>query len=134
MVDEGPEEGSVETYTRTFTEDDVREFADLSRDEGTHHVVEQGDGRLMVHGLLTATLPTKIGGDIDYVARRMAFEFRQPVYTGEAVTCELTVDAVEETDGRLEVAVSFVCTNEDDDVVLRGDSDGVVFGWETGGH
>lgn len=128
MPEDLPEPGDTETYTRTFTEEEVRQFADLSRDRGDHHVVGQGGGRLMVHGLLTATLPTKIGGDIDFVARTMEFEFFRPVYTGEAVTCELTVDDVEEGDGRVELAASFVCRNEDDEAVLRGACEGVVFG------
>jgi hypothetical protein len=40
-------------------------FADVSRDRGIHHVKSDEDGRLLVHGLLTATIPTKLGGDID---------------------------------------------------------------------
>lgn len=128
MPEDLPEPGDTETYTRTFTEEDVQQFADLSRDRGYHHVVERGNGQVMVHGLLTATLPTKIGGDIDFVARSMEFEFLQPVYTGEAVTCELTVDDVAETEDRHELVVSFVCRNEADEAVLRGTSEGVVFG------
>ena len=122
------EEGQVVTYERTFTPEEVREFADLSGDEGYHHLVAGQTGDLMVHGLLTATLPTKVGGDIDYVARTMEFEFPRPVYTGEAITCELTLDTVTETEGRTELDTSWVCTNEDDEVVMRGSSSGVVFG------
>lgn len=128
MTDAVPAAGDVETYARTFTPEDVRQFADLSQDEGYHHLVEQQDGRLMVHGLLTATMPTKIGGDMDYVARSMTFEFPRPVYTGETITCEVTVEDVDETGDRVELSAAFVCTNEDDEVVLRGDSEGVVFG------
>lgn len=122
------EEGLVVTYERTFTPEEVREFADLSGDEGYHHLVAGQSGDLMVHGLLTATLPTKVGGDIDYVARTMEFEFPRPVYTGEAITCKLTLDSVAETEGRTELDTSWVCTNEDDEVVMRGSSSGVVFG------
>ena len=127
MVDDIPAEGDVETYTRTFTREDVRRFADLSGDEGDHHVAQGCDGPLVVHGLLTATLPTKFGGDIDYVARRMTFEFTRPVHTGRAITCEVTIDDVEDGEDRVEIAASFVCTDEDGQVVLRGDTDGVVF-------
>jgi hypothetical protein len=34
-------------------------------------------GRLMAHGLLTATLPTKIAGDMNFIARQMTFEFHR---------------------------------------------------------
>jgi 3-hydroxybutyryl-CoA dehydratase len=55
--------GDVISWRRTFTEEDIRLFASLSGDEGAHHLVADAQGRLMAHGLLTATLPTKIGGD-----------------------------------------------------------------------
>lgn len=127
MSERRPEAGEVRTVERSFTNEEVREFADLSRDEGYHHLVAEGDGRLMVHGLLTATLPTKIGGEMDYVARSMTFEFPRPVYTGETITCEVTVERVEETGGRTELSATYECTNEDDEVVLHGDTEGVVF-------
>ncbi|NIS30185.1 MAG: dehydratase, partial [Actinobacteria bacterium] len=56
------EPGSRHTYERTFDREDVERFAELSRDEGYHHLVAEGDGPVLVHGLLTATLPTKLGG------------------------------------------------------------------------
>lgn len=121
------EPGTTHTYERTFTREDVEQFTALSRDEGYHHLVEDTDGTVLVHGLLTATLPTKLGGDIDYLARSMRFEFPRPVYTGQAVTCELTVDSLEERDNRYALAASFECTTDDGTVVLRGETDGVVF-------
>ncbi|MGM0398932.1 MAG: dehydratase [Halobacteriota archaeon] len=120
--------GDSVTYSRTFTTEEVTQFAELSEDEGYHHLVADQSGTVMVHGLLTATLPTKFGGDIDYVARSMAFEFPRPVYTGETITCEVTVEDLTETDDRTELGASFVCTDEDDAVVLRGESEGVIFG------
>lgn len=122
-----PEEGDTRSYTRTFTNEEVRAFADLSKDEGYHHVVEDGDGTLVVHGLLTATLPTKLGGELNFVARTMDFEFPRPVFTGQAITCEATTESVDPRDGRYDVQFSFECTNESGDVVLRGESEGVVF-------
>src|SRR5207302_10861219 len=53
--------GDVIGWERTFTEADIRLFNLVSGDEGTHHVKADERGRLMVHGLLTATVPTKIG-------------------------------------------------------------------------
>lgn len=121
-------EGETLTYSRAFTKADVREFAELSKDTGYHHLVAGDDERLMVHGLLTATLPTKIGGDLNYVARRMDFEFTKPVYTGEEIDCAVTADRVEEADGRTELEATCVCTNEDGEVVLRAETEGVIFG------
>lgn len=122
------EVGEELTYTRTFTNEEVQEFAELSKDEGYHHVVGDADGTVILHGLLTATMPTKLGGDIDYVARNMHFEFPQPAYTGVEITCTTTFEDVEENDGRTELAVSFECVTEHGDVVLEGSSEGVVMG------
>jgi acyl dehydratase len=121
-----PEEGETVTYTRTFTNEDVKRFADLSNDDGYHHMVENEDGQVVLHGLLTATMPTKIGGDIDYVARTMEFEFPRPAYTGVEITCKVTIERLEQRDGRTELDSSFVCETEDGDVVLRGQTDGVI--------
>jgi acyl dehydratase len=123
-----PPEGEGSTYTRTFTNEEVEQFAELSRDEGYHHLVADEEGQVVLHGLLTATMPTKLGGDIDFLARTMEFEFPRPAYTGVEITCETTMESVEEHDGRTELEVSFVCETAEGEVVLRGRSEGVVMG------
>lgn len=49
-------------FKRTFTEADVELFTKVSMDEGDHHTTPDELGRLVVQGLLTATLPTKSVG------------------------------------------------------------------------
>jgi 3-hydroxybutyryl-CoA dehydratase len=56
------EVGQKASYERTFTIKDVELFAKLSGDKGEHHMKPDGQGRVMLHGLLTATVPTKLGG------------------------------------------------------------------------
>lgn len=70
-----PQEGEVRTFQRTFTPEDVRRFADLSGDEQPRHLEPDDEGRLLVHGLLTATMPTKLGGDLEVLGRSMSFDF-----------------------------------------------------------
>lgn len=123
-----PAEGDTSTYSRTFTNEEVEQFAALSKDEGYHHMVGDEEGQVVLHGLLTATMPTKLGGEINYLARTMEFEFPRPAYTGVEITCETTVERVEERDGRTELESSFICETEDGDVVLRGRTEGVVMG------
>ncbi|MFC4553366.1 MULTISPECIES: MaoC/PaaZ C-terminal domain-containing protein [Halorussus] len=122
-----PEPGGVRRVERTFTPEDVRQFADVSGDEQPRHLEPDDRGRLMVHGLLTATLPTKIGGDLEVLARTMEFEFRRPVYTGETVVCEMEVEEVEERGDRYELVTSVVCENGDGEKVLTGEVDGLVW-------
>ena len=67
--------GDTYSWSRTFTQGDVKLFSQISGDRGEHHTRADAQGRIMVQGLLTATLPSKIGGDIDYIASEMVFRF-----------------------------------------------------------
>jgi len=68
--------GDSLSWTRTFHEEDVRAFSLVSGDEVRQHVLPDAAGRLMVQGLLTATLPSKIGGELNFLARQMTFRFQ----------------------------------------------------------
>ncbi|SDI04125.1 hypothetical protein SAMN05216352_104194 [Alteribacillus bidgolensis] len=54
--------GDIITFKRTYTVEDVEMFTKVSGDEGTHHLVPDENGRLIIQGLFTATLPTKRRG------------------------------------------------------------------------
>lgn len=123
-----PTEGDVATVTRTFTREDVEAFAALSGDEGEHHVEPDEDGRVIVHGLLLAVLPTQVGGERDVLARTMTYEFHRPVYTGEEVVCEVTTEAVAERGDRYEIESSAVCRNEAGETVMTANFEGIVPG------
>lgn len=126
--DDVPSPGDTFTVERTFTTADVRAFADLSGDEQQIHTDPDDDGRLVVHGLLTATLPTQIGGELGVLARSVEFEFRAPVYTGEAIRCDVTTTAVDAREDRYDVETDIVCRRVADDVVvLRGWLDGLIW-------
>jgi acyl dehydratase len=122
-----PAEGDSRTFQRTFTPEDVRQFAEISGDEQPRHLEPDDEGRLLVHGLLTATMPTKIGGDLRVLGRSMTFEFLKPVYTGETVTCEMTLERVEERGDRYDLAAAVTCENEDGETVLTGTVEGLVW-------
>lgn len=122
-----PTEGEVYVYERTFTNEDVRQFGDVSGDQQDIHTEPDEEGRLVVQGLLTATLPTKIGGDLSYIARTMEFDFRKPVYTGNTIRCEWTNETVEEREDRYDVTSSVVCTDEDDEPVMDAHIDGLIW-------
>ena len=118
--------GDVISWERTFTEADIRLFAELSGDKGIHHVTVDERGRIMAQGLLTATLPTKIGGDINFIAREMVFQFHRPVFAGDTVRCEVTIDSLEEAEHYWNVTSSWVCRNQRDKDVMTGRADGVI--------
>ena len=121
-----PKVGQRSEWSRTFTADDVQAFAELTGDRGAHHVTPDEKGRLMVHGLLTATLPTKLGGDMNFIAREMNFEFLRPVYAGEKILCVGLVEEVRAEPRRWCVSFTFEAENERGKVVLRGTSSGVI--------
>jgi len=118
--------GDIISWQRTFTVEDVQAFSDLSGDKGIHHVEENQDGRLMVQGLLTATLPTKIGGDINFIARELSFQFHRPVFTGDTVKCEVTLTELEVLDEKLALTTTWSCTNQHGKLVLTGSARGIV--------
>ena len=118
--------GDIVSWDRTFTEADIRLFNEVSGDQGVHHVTVDEKGRLMVHGLLTATLPTKIGGDINFIARELKFQFQRPVFAGDTVTCVVTVVEVELADRYTNVRTDFVCSNQHGKEVMSGHAQGII--------
>jgi acyl dehydratase len=120
------EVGAQLRWSRTFTTEDVELFGQVSGDRGVHHMRPDAQGRLMVQGLLTATLPTKIGGDQDYLAREMVFEFLRPVFTGDTIDCVVTVTKVEKQPGRTYAEFAISCTNQAGKEVLHSSTRGVI--------
>jgi acyl dehydratase len=118
--------GAVSRWTRTITEEDIARFAELSGDRGRHHLERDASGRLMAHGLLTATLPTKLGGDANYIARTMEFEFLKPVYSGDVLTCEGKVVSSAAQSARYKVRFFFEVRNQDGVPVLSGTTTGQI--------
>lgn len=118
--------GDVISWERTFTEEDIKLFARLSGDVGVHHLERDEQGRLMAHGLLTAALPTKIGGDINFIARELTFAFLRPVFAGDTITCDVTLTALEPGEKYLKLSCTWVCRNQNGKDVLNGRGHGVV--------
>ncbi|WP_437785641.1 hotdog domain-containing protein [Sorangium sp. So ce1097] len=118
--------GEVLACERRFTDEDVVEFQRISGDAGRHHARPDAQGRRVVHGLLTATIPTQLGGAIDFLAREMQFEFLRPVFTGDTIRCEATITEVVPEAGRVRLAMSGSCWNQHGKEVLRVHTRGVV--------
>lgn len=127
---EGLEIGDTFSVSRTFTEQDVIRFADISRDYNPIHFderftkVKNFDG-LICHGLLIASLVTEIGGQIGWLASGMTFKFKKPVYFGDTIKCDFMIVDIDER-GRAKAEAVF--TNEFDIIVLEGIVTGIVPG------
>jgi len=129
---EGIKVGDTFSISRTFTERDVLQFADISRDYNPVHFekrftnVKRLDGRIC-HGLLVASLITEIGGQIGWFASGMNFHFREPVYFGDTIQCDFTITAI---DDRGYAKAEAVYTNQDQVTVLEGVLTGIMPGTE----
>ena len=87
--------------SRTFTAEDVAQFGLLSRDHNPVHddaafARSKGFHGIICHGLLVGALLTEIGGQIGWLATRLDFSFKRPVYAADTVTCVLEILAVDE--------------------------------------
>ena len=121
-----PEPGDTHTTERTFTTEEVQQFAALSGDTQPRHTDPDDAGRVMVHGLLTATLPTEIGGALGVLASRMDLSFERPVYTGQPLHCTVTVESVSETDDGRDLTAAVRCERDGGETVLTGTIEGRV--------
>jgi acyl dehydratase len=118
--------GDVFALERTFTVDDVRTFTSISGDRGEHHLEPDPRGRIMLQGLLTATLATQFGGSIDYLASEMTFRFHRPVFAGDTIRCDGVCDVARDEPGRRYYEFSFSMKNQVGKEVLSGNVKGVV--------
>lgn len=82
-----------------------------------------GSRHPLPHGLLTASLVTEIGGQIGWLATGMSFEFKNPVYAGQPITCHwLIADIDERGHAKAEVRM----TNSEGITVVEATTSGVL--------
>ena len=122
--------GDTFTVTRTFSEQDVSWFADITRDYNPIHFDERFTdaknlkGRIC-HGLLVGSLLTEIGGQIGWLASRMDFRFKNPVYFGDTITCDLVITDI---DSKNRASAKARFKKQDGTVVLEAELGGVLPG------
>jgi len=98
---EGISVGDTFTTSRTFTEQQVMDFAEISRDYNPVHFDDRFvkamkfNGKIC-HGLLVGSMLTEIGGQLGWLATEMDFKFQKPVYFGDTIKLELTVIDIDE--------------------------------------
>jgi acyl dehydratase len=118
--------GDIIKWQRSFTEEDIKLFGKLSGDEGIHHIQSDEQGRLMVQGLLTATLLTKIGGDLDFNATKMTFYFLRSVYAGDTIECHVLIAELHKIKGVVNISSEWICRNQHGKEVMNGHAVGVI--------
>jgi len=124
----GLKPGDSFSVSRTFTEQDMSAFADISKDYSPVHFDDRfanaKDFRARIcHGLAVASLATEIGGQIGWLASGMNFRFKRPVYFGDTIECALTIT---EIDDRNRAKAEAVFKNQQNEVVIEAHLTGIV--------
>ena len=121
------EPGQHVTFTKTFTEDDVRRFIEITGDVNPLHVDEEFAartrfGRRVLHGMLTASILSTMVGMLlpgpGAIYRAQTITFLRPVHIGDTVTAHFVVRSVDRARHRLQID-SWI-ENEAGERVLEG--------------
>lgn len=119
--------GDSFSFTRTLGEGDCALFVAASGDFNPYHTDEefarrQRFGRRIVPGLLTASLLTHIGGELGFLATRMVFEYKAPVFIGDTLTA--TSQILHLDPERKFVHMAGRCANQKGELVLTAEAEG----------
>jgi acyl dehydratase len=121
--------GSRAVLTKTFSEEEVSRFADLSGDRNPLHLKKEFGaasvfGRRVVHGMLVAGLFSGLigmelpGPGSIYLGQSLSF--RAPVFIGEAVTASVEIIRVRQD--KPIITLKTLCINAAGTVVIEGEA------------
>jgi len=125
---QGLKAGDTFTVQRTYTEADMLAFAGITKDYNPVHFDKRFSdakkfGDRICHGLLIASLITEIGGQIGWLASRMDFRFKKPVYFRDNINCVLTIVSINQKN-RAEAEAIF--RNQHGDIVIEAELGGIL--------
>ena len=121
--------GDSTSLTKTFNENDVLTFAEISGDQNPIHIdpkfaASSQFERQIVHGMLTAGLISAILGvqlpGPGCIYLKQELNFRAPVFFNDTVTATVTVTNLREDKPTITLSTS--CTNQDGTLVLDGEA------------
>lgn len=104
--------GQHVTFTKTFTDDDVRRFVEITGDVNPLHVddafaARTQFGQRVLHGMLTASILSTMVGMLlpgtGAIYRSQTLRFLRPVHVGETVTAHFVVRSIDRERHRLEI-------------------------------
>ena len=106
------EVGQHASFTKTFTEEDVQRFIEITGDVNPLHVDEAFAaatpfGRRVLHGMLTASIFSTMVGMLlpgtGAIYRSQTIRFLLPVHIDETVTAHFVVRSIDRVKHRLEI-------------------------------
>lgn len=121
--------GDTASLSRTISDADIRAFADATGDRNPLHLDEEFAkqtrfGQRIAHGMLSASLISAViasempGQGSIYLGQTL--QFVAPVFPGDTVTARVTVSEIREDKPILKLET--VCTNQRDEVVIKGEA------------
>jgi len=124
--------GDAFTVSRTFSEKDMAAFAEVTRDYNPVHFDERFAGAKnfnarICHGLLVASILTEIGGQVGWLASKMNFRFKKPVFFGDRISCRLTINDI---NAKGKAKADAVFKNQDGDTVIEAKLEGILPGMQ----
>jgi len=121
--------GDSASTIKTFSDEDVRTFAEISGDKNPIHLDDEYAastrfGKRLVHGILTSGMNSALLGmqlpGPGSVYIKQTLNFRAPVYIGDMITATVKVSKVRED--KPIVTLETVCKNQDGTVVMDGEA------------
>jgi 3-hydroxybutyryl-CoA dehydratase len=129
---EGINEGDSFSVSRKFSEQDMIDFAGITKDFNPVHFDRRFSNAKnfndrICHGLLVGSILTQIGGQIGWLASEMDFKFKKPVYFGDTVECHFTITDLDDNN-RARAKALF--KNQKNEIVLEACLSGILPGPE----
>ena len=106
------EVGQHASFTKTFTDEDVRRFVEITGDVNPLHVDDEFAakspfGRRVLHGMLSASIFSTMVGMLlpgtGAIYRAQTIRFLLPVYVGDTLTAHFVVRSIDRERHRLEI-------------------------------
>jgi acyl dehydratase len=124
-----PNIGDTSTLTRTITDDDITNYAELVGDSNPVHLdgefaAKTRFGRRIAHGmwgasLISAILGTRLPGP-GTIYLSQSLSFLAPIFPGDTVTARVTVTKVRD-DKRI-LTLETICENQYGNLLLKGEA------------
>lgn len=121
--------GDQASLTKTYSEEDVHEFSELSLDKNPLHLdpdyaAESIFGKQIVHGMLVASLFSAILGNMlpgeGSIYLGQTLNFRAPIYLGDRITA--TVEVLKIRPDKPIVTLMTTAVNDEGRVVIDGEA------------
>lgn len=125
--------GQSATLTKTFTQEDINKFAEISEDRNPIHIDENYAkdtifGKTVIHGILQSGLISAVLGNQlpgkGSIYREQSLTFKKPAFPGDTLTAKVEVMEIKERIGLM--LLKTTVTNQDGLLLIDGTAKGLI--------